>query len=141
MTLREVLYKCREEFCWHGNTGKHLSADTYAALVDMIDKALDSSPLDSSPSEADQRCKHVTCGDVNRMLSFERDAARLRTALQQSMTALDDWLNTYAADQCDADRVEEARQRIMQYGTIGYIAHVQAANRAAMSARSETEEG
>jgi hypothetical protein len=47
--LREALLKCREEFCWHGNTGKTLSADTYAALVDMVDAALD------SPSEAEQR--------------------------------------------------------------------------------------
>ena len=82
MTLREVLYKCREEFCWHGNTGKHLSADTYAALVDMIDKALDSSPLDSSPSEADQPVVLATEKGLTttgqHIADCERDAARYR---------------------------------------------------------------
>ena len=38
--LKSALLKCREEFCWHGNTGKHLSADTYASLVDMVDAAI-----------------------------------------------------------------------------------------------------
>lgn len=38
--LRAALLKCREEFCWHGNTGKHLGADSYGELVGMIDKAL-----------------------------------------------------------------------------------------------------
>lgn len=34
----------REEFCWHGNTGKTLSADTYASLIDAIDAWLDGEP-------------------------------------------------------------------------------------------------
>lgn len=59
-----------------------------------------------------------------------RDA--LTKALEQSMIALDDWLNTYADDHCDAKRVAEARARIAEYGTIGYIAHVQEINRRAL---------
>ena len=35
-----MLNECREEFCWHGNTGKHLSVDTYGARVDKIDAVL-----------------------------------------------------------------------------------------------------
>lgn len=35
-----ALNKCREEFCWHGNTGKSLSQSTYGELVDMIDTLL-----------------------------------------------------------------------------------------------------
>ncbi len=58
--------------------------------------------------------------------------AVLEAALTQSVTALDDWLNTYAAELCDENRVQEAQDRIMEYGTIGYIAHVQEANRKAL---------
>ena len=42
--MKEALLKCREEFCWHGNTGKHLHADAYAELVDMIDTAIGETP-------------------------------------------------------------------------------------------------
>jgi hypothetical protein len=38
--LRRTLLRCREEFCWHGNTGKSLSKDSYGGLVDMIDAAI-----------------------------------------------------------------------------------------------------
>jgi len=38
--LERMLHVCREEFCWHGNTGKSLSERSYAALVDKIDAAL-----------------------------------------------------------------------------------------------------
>lgn len=37
---REALLKAREEFCWHGNTGKSLAAAGYAELVDMVDTVL-----------------------------------------------------------------------------------------------------
>jgi hypothetical protein len=40
--LLKALLKCREEFCWHGNTGKSLSKESYGDLVDMIDAALKS---------------------------------------------------------------------------------------------------
>ena len=57
---------------------------------------------------------------------------KLQGALMDSMVAIDDWLNTYAAELCDEQRVNEAVKRISQHGTIGYIAHVQAANREAL---------
>ena len=63
----------------------------------------------------------------------EPEIEQLRTALKQSMTAIDDWLNDYAAELCDEARVAEARSRISEYGTIGYIAHVQEKNRAALN--------
>ncbi len=56
----------------------------------------------------------------------------LESALKNSVTALDDWLNTYAAEMCDEKRVKEAMERIGPFGTIGYIAHIQAANREAL---------
>lgn len=40
-SLKRALLKCREEFCWHGNTGNKLSQDEYVRLVDMIDAALE----------------------------------------------------------------------------------------------------
>jgi len=58
--------------------------------------------------------------------------AELEAALKTSVVAIDDWLNTYAAELCDEDRVNEAKKRIMEYGTIGYIAHIQEANRKAL---------
>ena len=57
---------------------------------------------------------------------------RLRDALDQSRIALDDWVNTYAPEFCDAARVEEARARIRQHGTLGYVATVQEQNRRAL---------
>ena len=57
---------------------------------------------------------------------------KLRAALRRSMLALDDWLNDFAASECNPKRVNEARLRIMERGTIGYIASVQAQNRKAL---------
>jgi len=65
------------------------------------------------------------------------EAAVLKDALTRSMTALDDWLNLYAPDECNPDRVAEAKSRVWPGGTIGYIAEVQAQNRAAMNGASE----
>ena len=62
----------------------------------------------------------------------EKQIAILRAALRQSMRALDDWLNAYAYDQCDPKRVAQARMRLIEYGTIAYIAKVQEKNRDAM---------
>ena len=62
------------------------------------------------------------------------DNERLRAALRRSMVALDDWLNIYAEELCDNDRVKEAKQRISEYGTLSYIALVQDQNRAALNA-------
>ena len=56
----------------------------------------------------------------------------LRRALKRSMVALDDWLNDFASSECDPKRVAEARKRIMERGTIAYIARVQKQNRDAM---------
>lgn len=64
-------------------------------------------------------------------LLAERD--ELVARLSVSMTAIDDWLNTYADDMCDPDRVAEARARIGQFGTLAYIAEVQTANRDVLS--------
>lgn len=57
----------------------------------------------------------------------------LVAALERSMVAIDDWLNTYAAELCDDARVAEARRRIGEYGTLSYIATVQEQNRAALA--------
>lgn len=58
---------------------------------------------------------------------------QLRAALKRSMTAIDDWLHQYAAELCDEKDVAESSARIGHFGTIGYIADVQAQNRAALA--------
>jgi len=63
----------------------------------------------------------------------ENVSPELVEALKASIVALNDWLCTYAYDQCDDQSVAEARKRIGQYGTIGYIAQVQDQNRRALA--------
>lgn len=88
--------------------------------------------------ELENQNKHVLEMEVIALESLkiieklEARIAELELALTQSVTAIDDWLNTYAAELCDESRVEEARDRIRQYGTIGYIAKVQKGNRKAL---------
>lgn len=58
----------------------------------------------------------------------------LKAALETSVMAIDDWLNIYASDFCDEERVREASQRIRKAGgTLAYIALVQQINQAALS--------
>jgi len=57
----------------------------------------------------------------------------LRAALDRSRIAIDDWLNTYASEFCDEERVKEAGTRIREGGgTLAYIADVQEQNREAL---------
>jgi len=49
--------------------------------------------------------------------------AKSRKSIEESITALDDWILTYASEWCDENKVKEARERIYKNGgTIGYIA-------------------
>ncbi len=58
---------------------------------------------------------------------------QLREALDRSRVAIDDWLNTYASEFCDEERVAEAGTRIRESGgTLAYIADVQEQNREAL---------
>lgn len=52
-------------------------------------------------------------------------ATVLEAALERSCLAIEDWINTYASEFCDEDRVAQARSRISgQGGTIAYTASV-----------------
>jgi hypothetical protein len=65
---------------------------------------------------------------------------KMREALQASIDALDDWLNTYASDMCDQDRVEAAWKRITDNGgTLAYIAQTQQRNREALAQPAAVE--
>ena len=66
------------------------------------------------------------------MTDATKRISELEAALRQSMIALDDWLNIWAADMCGVDRVEQARERVSRNGTIAYISDVQSINRAAL---------
>ena len=59
-------------------------------------------------------------------------AERLEAGLRGADQAPNDWINTYADDMCDPKDVAEARARIMEYGTVGYIAKRVAEIRAAL---------
>jgi len=62
-------------------------------------------------------------------------APQLLEALLAGSIALDDWLNTYAAEMCDPERVREANERIHDHGgTLAYIADLQQQIRSAISA-------
>jgi hypothetical protein len=55
-------------------------------------------------------------------------------ALLAAETALDDWLNTYAEDWCDPERVFDAKERIKDNGgTVAYIADTQVIIREAIA--------
>jgi hypothetical protein len=55
------------------------------------------------------------------MIDKERNS--VRTALQIAITALDDWTCTVAPEFCDPQRVAEALSRLMEGGTLSYIAN------------------
>jgi hypothetical protein len=38
--------------------------------------------------------------------------------------ALNDWTHTYAPEFCHEETVKESRDRIGEYGTLGYVAHL-----------------
>lgn len=75
----------------------------------------------------------------------ERDRAReqlkvAREAIETSVTAMDDWLNTFAPEHCDEDRVKEALDRVNRAGTVAYIAHVQLKNGEALSTLDDSHD-
>jgi hypothetical protein len=65
----------------------------------------------------------------------------LAGALRTSMVALDDWLNIFASEFCDKQRVKEAYARINAEGTIAYLAGIQESNRTALSNLNEDSAG
>jgi hypothetical protein len=70
--------------------------------------------------------------------NFREINVELLGALNASVTAIDDWLNTYAADHCDETHVKEAWQRIGDSGgTIAYIADIQKMNRQTIAKANE----
>ena len=45
--------------------------------------------------------------------------------IKAAITALDDWMNIFAETECNPERVQEAKDRILaNHGTIGYITKV-----------------
>lgn len=72
------------------------------------------------------------------MIDEERHS--METALQAAITALDDWLNTYASEFCNPERVKEAEERIGRVGTIAYIADVTALCRSALHRKKPNDQ-
>lgn len=57
--------------------------------------------------------------------------------IDRDRIAIDDWLNILHPEECNEERVEEARKRVFQVGTAAYIAALQAANRVALESAAE----
>jgi hypothetical protein len=66
---------------------------------------------------------------INELIK-QRDA--LVAALERSNLAMNDWVSTYAAEMCNEADVAEARKRINEFGTLGYIGDVLDQGRAAL---------
>ncbi len=71
---------------------------------------------------------------------IDEERRSVETALQSAITALDDWLNTYASDFCDPQRVEEAQTRLQEHGTIAYITDVTTQCRAALNRKQNDQD-
>lgn len=71
---------------------------------------------------------------------IDRERSSMRTALQAAITALDDWLNIYASEHCNPQRVAEAQERIGQIGTIAYITDVTTQCRKALNQDLENDQ-
>lgn len=56
-----------------------------------------------------------------------------------ALLALSDWAVTYAPDMCNPDTVEQAKARILEHGTLAYIASAIDQLHAAILALSEAE--
>ncbi len=84
--------------------------------------------------------EHDRCKVPNGMEDcFETREEELEAALKRSVTALDDWINSYAPELCDDAFVREAMVRIMgEGGTLAYIADVQRQNREALGIKLPT---
>jgi hypothetical protein len=69
---------------------------------------------------------------------YKEDIILLRKALDAAILALDDWTNSYAPEFCEEFRVKMARDRIIEHGTLWYIATVVEQCRKAKKATNET---
>ncbi|NTB01583.1 hypothetical protein [Agrobacterium tumefaciens] len=58
---------------------------------------------------------------------------------QVALQALSDWAVTYAPDMCDPDTVAEAKERILEHGTLAYIANATDQLHAAIQLLSEAQ--
>lgn len=102
---------------WYFDRVEELERDLAAAQarIELLDRL----------ATAHQRGKHEA----------EKRIAVLTEAVTESNLALDDWINTYAQDECDPGRVAEAKTRIRQGGgTLAYIAKLRQKNKTALTA-------
>ena len=63
-------------------------------------------------------------GFVNGFLDCWNQFKPVIEALRKDMTGIEDWLNEYAEEFCDAKRVAEAKERIHKRGTLGYLSEL-----------------
>lgn len=90
-----------------------------------------------SPENAKRVAKQVKDQEWLRCDSYKKLCDLLIVVIQRNSTALDDWLNIMHPEECNEERVKEARQRVFKEGTAAYIADLQAANRAALATAAQ----
>jgi len=74
--------------------------------------------------------------------SLEAERDRLREAAQTASVALDDWIHSYAPEECGEPYVTETYKRIRNGGgTLAYIAEVQSELRTALGEEDGDGEG
>jgi hypothetical protein len=90
--------------------------------MDELEKRYpDPNPFSSSPPEI----RFLAAMDYERVI--------LREAVKLAQVAIDDWLHTYASEECDPKVVAESRNRLQAVGTVYYIAMVQQQLRKALN--------
>ncbi len=64
----------------------------------------------------------------------------LREAMETAIIAIDDFVNIYAEEYCDPGRVEEARQRMNENGTLYYASSILKQCKSALKENNENPE-
>jgi hypothetical protein len=84
--------------------------------------------------EADeQRALDLCAAAVDDYNNALASCEAMAKALERSCIALSDWIHTYASEFCHEDKVAEAKARIMEAGTLAYVAGVQEQNYTALA--------
>lgn len=127
-------------------------------LVQAIARAIADGLADfaSEPRPTDAEWQDAAMSEAGAMFALQAQAALtaiteagyavvpvdFTNALEASHIALDDWLHTYAPDECGEEYVQTTRGRIFEAGgTLAYIADLQQENRRILNMISATNTG
>lgn len=127
-----------EDIDWASGSKADINQTARRLLQSPVATLWDSDGMDIDDWEAPHG---FATDDLQAMARLWLMRDEIAMGLDRSRIAIDDWLNVDFADFCDAERVEEARQRINEMGTVAYIADVQQQNRDLLKRIAEVEDG